>query len=284
MRIMLFQGSPRRKGNCPDQWGKTRLLAEHLILHTPGGVDIDYCDLSVGPDTRIGPCKGCVSTANGFHCHYPCDCYVASAPDPANRDFMHDANIYSRLETCDGFIVLTPVNWYDVSSQLKLLFDRLTCINLTITAEQARDLGINKDAKKSSAAEQSGQYHHLLKNHYEGKFAGFLIHGNSGGADYLELANKKVKYLPTLPKAYTDHADGASGGWIDKHINNVMSLVWQCRYSGIFVPSDCIVGLNVGKGLNYSEGMLAAVTNEEEFYHQGRELLERLVKHISANA
>jgi hypothetical protein len=153
---------------------------------------------------------------------------------------------------------------------------------LTITGQQARDLGINKDSKKSSAAEQSGKYHHLLRNHYEGKFAAFLIHGNDGGADYRELATKKAKYLPTLPKSYTAHADGTGGGWVDKPINNIMNLVWQCRYSGIFVPSDCIVGLNVGAGINYSEAMLAAVTDEDEFYREGKQLLARLAGHIKA--
>jgi len=284
MRLMLLQGSPRRKDNCPDQWGKTKLLVDYLIRYAPRGLDIDYCDLSVGPDTRIGPCKGCVSTANGFHCHYPCDCYAPNAPDPANQDFMHDANIYGRLEACDGFLVLTPINWYGVSSQLKLFFDRLTCINLTITADQARELGINKDAKKSSAAEQSGQHHQLLKNHYEGKFGGFLIHGNDGGADYREFVKGKPKHLPTLPKSYTDYAKDSDGGWVNKPINNVMNLVWQCRYSGIFVPSDCIVGLNVGSGLTYSEGMLAAVTDEETFYSEGLALMLRLVEHIKADA
>ena len=45
MRIMLFQGSPRRANNCPDQWGKTKLLAEHIMEYAPADVDIDYCEI-----------------------------------------------------------------------------------------------------------------------------------------------------------------------------------------------------------------------------------------------
>jgi multimeric flavodoxin WrbA len=281
MRIMLFQGSPRRADNCPDQWGKTKLLADHIIKNAPDDVEIDYCDLSVSAKTRIGPCKGCVSTANGFHCHYPCDCWSANAADPQYKDYMHDANIYERLEACDGFLVLTPINWYSSSSQLKLMFDRLSCINTTLTTEQSDALGIGKDAGKSAVAEQSGMYHHLLKNHYEGKYAAFFIHGDMGGSDYYELAKTKKKYLPMFPKSYTDHMKkGYSAGWLDDPRNTIMDLVWQCRYSGIFVPENCIVGINATSGISYSEAMRLAISNLDEFYDLGLDLLLRLCKHL----
>ena len=281
MRIMLFQGSPRRANNCPDQWGKTKLLAEHIMEYAPADVDIDYCDLSVSPETTIQPCKGCVSTANGFHCHYRCDCYTSNAVDPRLSDYMHDADIYGRMERSDGFLFLTPINWYSTSSQLKLLFDRLSCINLTITSDQARELGINKNAIKSAAAEQSGKYHHLLKNHYEGKFAAFFIHGDDGGSDYYEFAKKKKSYLPRLPLAYTQHStpDGYAGR-IDDPRNAIMNLVWQCRYSGIFVPEDLIEGYNATKGICYSKSMELAITNLQEFYDRGLDLLLRLRNHL----
>ena len=125
MRIMLFQGSPRRADTCPDQWGKTKVLADHIIANAPDDVEVDYCDLSVSPETMIKPCKGCVSTANGFHCHYPCDCYAPAATDLRLTDYMHDGDIYGRMEASDGFLFLTPTNWYTSSGQLKLLFDRL---------------------------------------------------------------------------------------------------------------------------------------------------------------
>jgi multimeric flavodoxin WrbA len=274
---MLFQGSPRRKDNCPDQWGKTKLLADYIIENAPGDIEIDYCDLSVSHETRIGPCKGCVSTANGFHCHYPCDCWSANAVDPLHKDYIHDADIYKRMEKAAGFLFLTPINWYSSSSQLKLFFDRLSCINLTITSQQAKDLGINKDAEKSAAAEQSGELHYLLKNHYEGKYAAFIIHGDAGGSDYYEFAKNKKDYLPRLPESYTDHMKkDHMAGWIDVPKNVVMNLVWQCRYSGIFVPEDLIVGINPTTGICYSKEMELAINNLEEFYETGLDLLLRL--------
>ncbi len=86
---MIFQGSPRNPKNCPDQWGKTMLLANYLVANAPEDVEIDFCDLSVRSDVSIvQPCKGCYSTGGGFHCHFPCDCYVAN--NKAHPDLMHD--------------------------------------------------------------------------------------------------------------------------------------------------------------------------------------------------
>ena len=152
---------------------------------------------------------------------------------------------------------------------------------MTITAEQAREFGINKNAEKSSAVEQSGELHHLLKNHYEGKYAAFLIHGDQGGSDYLEFAKKKKPYMHRLPIAYTEHMkDDFSAGWLDDQKNAIMNLVWQCRYSGIFVPDDLIVGFNATSGIGYSEAMEKALTDLDAFYDSGLNLFLRLRAHL----
>ena len=279
MRIMLFQGSPRYVDNCPDQSGKTALLAEHIINNAPDSIEIDYCDLAVkGDGNIIQPCKACVSTAI-MHCHYPCDCYVAGSDK--FPDFMHNNDIYGRLESCDGFIVLTPVHWYAPSTPVKALFDRLVCINSTLTTEVANDqLGIEKDSDKSRAAERSGKYHHLLKNHYEGKFAAFFIHGDAGGEDYREFAKKPKKYLPTIPDSFKRHLKNGDEGWVNNPRNSIMPLVWQCRYSGIYVPEDLIVGFHATKGISYSDAMDLAENNLDDFYQEGSDLLKRLIQKL----
>jgi hypothetical protein len=93
IKIMLFQGSPRREDNCPQESGKSKLLTNTLLEKPLPNVDLDFCDLSVGtaPET-IRPCKGCVSTAGGFHCHWPCDCY--SKDSDAMPDFLHNHDVY----------------------------------------------------------------------------------------------------------------------------------------------------------------------------------------------
>lgn len=281
---MLFQGSARNKDNCPDQDSKTKLLAEYIIERSSRETEtvIDFCDLSITPDTIIKPCKGCVSTAGGFHCHYPCDCYTADVVNPELKDYMHNASIYERMEAADGFLILSPVNWYSTTSQLKLMFDRLSCINLTITADQAVEMGINKESEKSIIAEQSKKFHHLLKNHYEGKYAAFFAHGDAGGSDYYEFAKRKDRRLPTLPQSYIDHLDSQQDeGWLADPRNVIKALVWQCRYSGIFVPEDLIVGINATSGISYSEAMEKAITNLNEFYEEGYALFLRLMNYIN---
>jgi multimeric flavodoxin WrbA len=70
-----------------------------------------------------------------MHCHWFCSCYAPN--DDKNPDLMYEAKIYDKLEACDGFMVVSPQHWYSVSSQVKTMFDRLVCANLTITREQA---------------------------------------------------------------------------------------------------------------------------------------------------
>lgn len=287
---MIFQGSPRNPKNCPDQWGKTMLLAKYLIANAPEDVEIDFCDLSVKTDTSIiQPCKACYSTGGGFHCHFECDCYVPN--NKAYPDFMHDAKIYKRLKKCDGFLVLTPIHWYSVTSQVKAMFDRLVCCNLTITTAESEMLGIGKDADKSRDAEKSGEFNHLRKNHYEGKYAAFFIHGDNGGTDYREfveegLAPKERKLplakYPKMPPAYKKHLKhGTDEGRINEAMQAVMPLVWQCRYSGINCPDDLIVGTHATSALSYSDSMDSAINNLEEFYKTGLELLLRLASYIN---
>jgi len=281
---MIFQGSPRSEDNCPDQRSKTSLLADYLIDYAPKTVEIDYCDLSVRADTSIvQPCKGCVSTGNGFHCHYPCNCYVADSE--THPDFMHDEDIYGRLERSDAFMVLSPVHWYYTTTQVKAMFDRLVCANLTITTEQAKQIGVGKSAKKSRALEKSGEFNHLLKNHYEGKYAAFFVHGDNGGKDYKGYVKRPDdKYYPSFPKAYTDYMDSAnSEGWVNNPREMIMGLVWQCRYSGIHVPEDLIVGYHATSGLSNSEGMDLAVSNLDDFYQRGLDLLLSLIDYVTNN-
>ena len=70
-------------------------------------------------------------------------------------------------------------------------------------------------------------------------------------------------------------------GWLSDPRRTVENLVWQCRYSGIFVPENLIVGLNATTGISYSEAMEKAITNLNDFYQEGFALFLRLVDHLS---
>lgn len=278
VRVALIQGSPRYVNNCPGQNSKTLLLVNRIMSENID-VDIDLIDLSIKGDGNIvQPCKGCVSTS-AFHCRYKCDCYVANSEK--FPDFMHNEKIYDRLEKADAFMLLTPVHWYSVTSVVKNFFDRLVCVNLTITAELAQQLALNKDAKKTRALEKSENYKSLLKNHYAGKYAAFLAHGDDGGVDYNEFSGSGPPMPDSLRKFL--YKDGTEGRANDP-INAIMPLVWQCRYSGIHVPDDLVMGFHATSGVSYSEAMDLATYNLDDYYARGLTLFSRLLTYLRSSA
>ena len=271
-RIMVFQGSPRYHLNCPSQDSKTQYIVEYATKID--GIEFDICDLSLRKDKPIiQPCKGCQSIANGYHCHWPCDCYVKN--DKKTTDLIYDENIYDRIQKADGFVVFSPIHWYSVSSQIKALFDRLVCANLTITHEQAVKLKcIKKDIECTDSniknnelteyLERSGKYDKLLKNHLEGKYAAFFVHGDDGALDY----NGKE-----LPKSMENMKENTEPKL------SIIPIVQQCRYSGIFVPEDLIIAKYMNKGISYSEANVVYKDNKEVL-ESAKNLVKRLAQYI----
>lgn len=275
MRILAIQGSPRNKGNCPDEWGKTRQLVQKATAGFPEDIEFDVLDLSValGGKAVIQPCKACQSTAGGYHCHWPCDCYGPESAGGEDKlpDLMHDRHVYERLAAADGFAVFSPINWYAPSTNLKAMFDRLVCANLTMTADQALkiygDREKAKDEDLTRLEDASRTHDKLMKNHLEGKYGAFFCHGD-GGAD------ETTRY--PVPKSLRQYPDDLNE---NEARTAIAGLVKQCRYSGIYVPEDLVVGVEVNKGLSYPEGNDAIDTNEK-FFNLGRELIEKLIAYI----
>ena len=130
---------------------------------------------------------------------------------------MYEADIYDKLEQCDGFIVVSPIHWYSVSTQVKAMFDRLVCANQTITKEEALEIfgkGNIKNSELTGKVEITNQHKDKLRNHLEGKWAAFYVHGDNGANDY-----------------NGNPPDIGDRVWDVK--NSVMPLVYQCRYSEI---------------------------------------------------
>jgi len=269
MRILIIQGSPRHPDSCSGEQSKTRTLIPRAIGPFAGRAEFDFLDLAVAPDaTPVQPCKGCVSTANGYHCHWPCSCYGPKAFDDDDRttpDLMHDRKVYQRMKAADAFLLFSPVHWYAVPTSVKAMFDRLACANLTLTREQAAQYGFGKDPTKTQPAEQSGRHDRLLKNHLAGKVAGFFIHGDGGANDY-------TKRRP--PGSYRAHQGSPTEPDV---VDAVMPIVWQCRWSGITVPDDLIVGVTSGKGVPYSENRF-----NEAIIGAAHELINRVINRIES--
>ena len=265
LKIFVIQGSPRTKISCSGGDSKTKYIMEEAIKKINKDVSFDVLDLNVRDDEPIVmPCKGCVGTANGFQCHWPCSCY--SPNDNKVPDLMHDKNVYKRIKKADGFIVFTPVHWYACSSQVKAMFDRLVCANLTLTVDEAKRLTNNdiKNSKKNVELEQSGKYKSLLKNHLEGKVGAFFIHGNNGADDY----NGKRKPLSMVD---VEHKISP--------VEAIMPIVNQCRYSGIFVPENLIVGLNFASDEPYSASN-DMIKKEKTIVDKAVNLINNLIEEI----
>jgi multimeric flavodoxin WrbA len=257
--VVLFQGSPRSENSCSDQKSKSEKVCEYLLDKWSPFVNFEYVNLSVGP-VKIQPCKGCVSTSNGMHCHWFCSCYKKGS-DKA-PDLMYEADIYDKLQNCNAFLVVSPIHWYSVSTQVKAMFDRLVCANQTLTKEQAIEIfgdGNIKTADLTGQAELDGTYKNLLKNHLEGKFASFFVHGDDGANDY---------------DGNQPHTGDLS--WDVR--NSVMPLVYQCRYSGINCPDDLVEAFYINKGLDYFE---ANLQKNEELYNKADQLMEKLLDHLN---
>jgi multimeric flavodoxin WrbA len=256
-KLLVFQGSPRKLKSCANQTPKSAKLVNYALEYWSKYFEFEVVDLSVG-ETTISPCKGCVSTSGGMHCHWKCSCYTKGLP---KKDLMYEAGIYDKLEECDAFLVVAPINWYSVPTQVKAMFDRLVCANLTITQEEAVEIfgqGNIKNSEVTGPAELSGKYRDLLKNHLEGKTAAFYVHGDDGADEE--------------PRTKAGDRE-----W--DVVNSVMPLVYQCRYSGIDCPDELVEAFYINKGIPYFEA------NEEmeytgEFFERFDSLMNKLMDNL----
>ena len=267
-KVVLIVGSPRNPGCCPNEKSKTHKIADRIKKEFEGSVKFETIDLSVKCDgVNVLPCKACISTS-AFHCHWPCDCYGKKSQP---KDLMHEQDVYKKLEECDAFFVLTPINWSSCSSVVKSFFDRLVCASLTITAEQAEELmeGEVKSAKISRELEKSGKYSRLLKNHLEGKRAAFFAHGNMGGSDYREIA--KDGKGPPEPESLQEYEERHGK---ENQSNVLEPLVRQCVYSGIHVSEECVKVVTYGEGISYSE---VNDLNGQKLYEEAAGVMKNLL-------
>jgi multimeric flavodoxin WrbA len=181
-RVLVVCGSPRNDGTCPGEMSKTfrlaRIAADTLAA---GGIDVDLLDLSLltsQPGLRIFPCKGCVSTAMPL-CHWPCSCYPNHALDQVG-DWM--AEIYERWTAAHGVILLTPVHWYQASSALKLMIDRLVC------ADGGNPDPTSTGGKKAELAKALELQGWPYPKHLAGRVYGVVVHGDVAGVEGVRRA------------------------------------------------------------------------------------------------
>ena len=99
MKILILNGSPRRKGTIAA-------LLEHVADGVENPVLTEWIDVY---DLSMKPCIGCMK------CRQTGRCILAE--DDAHR-------VGQKIREADGLIIGTPTYWGNMSAQLKMLFER----------------------------------------------------------------------------------------------------------------------------------------------------------------
>lgn len=240
MRVFIISGSDRRQYNCPGVDSKSRTLMLRMKDKLPAHWDVDIEDLgNVFGRARIQSCNACVSTSMAL-CVWPCNCYEKS--NSKEPDLMWDLDMYSRLDQADAWAIIGPVNWYGPTSNLKLMFDRLVCMN---GGNPREDLIDHKNPEMAMKLEHTEEWKNLSLNHLEGRTAGFFCYGDGGG-DELDDSGR-----PNILK-HKDYFDPQQEPFENMR-DSYAPLVWQCRYGGIEVPDQLWHYQEFGNGKKYSD-------------------------------
>lgn len=239
LRVLLIAGSNRRQYNCPGVDSKARALMFMMRDRLPSDWVIDFEDLgNVFGRARIQSCNACVSTSMAL-CVWPCNCYEKN--HRSEPDLMWDLDLYARLDLADAWAFIGPVNWYGPSSNLKLMFDRLVCMN---GGNPREDLIDHKNPELAMALEASASWKELSVNHLEGRTAAFYCYGDGGGDELDPRGRPKILrdpgYFDPDREPFADMRDAYA------------PLVWQCRYGGVEVPDHLWVYQEFGNGKPYS--------------------------------
>ena len=179
-RILLVNGSSRSDQSCPGEMSKTWRLVKMAeeVIRSEAGFETDIIDLSRLTSEygkAIHPCKACVSTAQPL-CHWPCSCYPNYAIGQVN-DWMNE--LYPKWVAAHGIMIVTPVNWYQAPSSLKLMIDRLVCADGGNPDPTTTD---GKDPEKAKEIELKGWSY---PRHLAGRLFSVVVHGDASGVENL---------------------------------------------------------------------------------------------------
>lgn len=206
-RLLIINGSSRSEHTCPGEMSKSFRLAEiareTIDKETKLAVEIlDLSRLASEYGRNIHPCKACFSTAAPL-CHWPCSCYPNHSLGQV-QDWMNE--IYPMWVAAHGIMIITPVNWYQVSSPVKLMMDRLVCAD---GGNPDPSLTQGKDAAKAKEVELAGWDY---PRHLAGRLFSVIVHGDVEGAENVRhsIADwlRFMKLSPAGPSAELDRYIG----------------------------------------------------------------------------
>jgi hypothetical protein len=252
-RVLIIAGSNRRQYNCPGVDSKARTLMLRMAERLPAEWEIDFEDLgNVFGRARIQSCNACVSTSMAL-CVWPCNCYEKE--NEKEPDLMWDLDLYARLDLADAWAIIGPVNWYGPTSNLKLMFDRLVCMNGGNPREESIK---HKDPELAMKLEHSPEWKELSVNHLEGRTAAFFCYGDGGGDELDEQGRPRI----LRHKEYFDPEKEPFEAMRDTYA----PLVWQCRYGGVEVPDRLWRYVEFGLGEKYSDNQAEDLIRHGEVF------------------
>jgi multimeric flavodoxin WrbA len=208
-RILLISASSRSEHTCPGEMSKSLRLIElaREVFAAASDTETDLLDLSRLSSEygrHIHPCKACFSTAPAL-CHWPCSCYPNHSLGQT-QDWMNE--IYPLWVAADGVMIVTPVNWYQVSSPLKLMMDRLVCAD---GGNPDPTLTQGKDARKAKEIEMAGWDY---PRHLAGRLFSVVVHGDVEGAENVRRSvSDWLSFMHLEPAGTLAEVDRYIGYW-----------------------------------------------------------------------
>ena len=156
MKIIIFQGSPNRRGS-------TYLLADSFRQGaSSAGHTVEMIDAA---HANIHPCTGCV------RCGYEGPC--------VQKDDMDE--IRQKILSADMLVFATPLYYYGMSAQLKTLIDRFCAFNASLTRKHMRSALITAAWNSASwTFEALAAHYKTLVRYLDFKDMGMILGGGCG--------------------------------------------------------------------------------------------------------
>jgi multimeric flavodoxin WrbA len=207
-RVLIINASSRSEHTCPGEMSKSYRLADiSREVMEAGDIEVEILDLSRLTSEfgrQIHPCKACFSTAAAL-CHWPCSCYPNYSLGQTH-DWMNE--IYPLWVQAHGVMIITPVNWYQVSSPLKLMMDRLVCAD---GGNPDPSLTHGKDARKAKEVELAGWDY---PKHLDGRVFSVVVHGDVEGAENVRRSvSDWLRFMDMVPAGVNAELDRYIGYW-----------------------------------------------------------------------
>ena len=207
-RVLLINGSPRSEHTCPGEMSKSfrliEIAREALEAQDVGTQVLDLSRLASEFGREIHPCKACFSTAAPL-CHWPCSCYPNYSLGQVH-DWMNE--IYPLWVEAHGIMIVTPVNWYQVTSPVKLMMDRLVCAD---GGNPDPSLTHGKHADEAKALELKGWDY---PKHLDGRVFSVVVHGDVEGAENVRRSlSDWLRFMDLTPAGVNAELDRYIGYW-----------------------------------------------------------------------